>query len=150
MTAATDEAAAGLLDRVRDLVPQLREEAEASEALRRPTDRAVALLRESGVFRALLPERYGGYELDLDTFCEIGLALGQADISLAWWTTFLVEHHWIFCHFPESFTKTLFADLEPVLAPAAIAGESSCRRVDGGFVLDGRWRWGAAPPTARG
>ncbi|MEM7411359.1 MAG: hypothetical protein AAF430_14065 [Myxococcota bacterium] len=143
MSAAANERAAQLLERVRAVVPQLAEEAAASEELRRPTDRAVELVRDSGVFRALLPREYGGDALDLDTFCDVGMTLGEADTSLAWWTTFLVEHNWLFCHFPESFSKSLYADAEPVLAPAAIHGESSCRTVDGGFVLDGRWRWGS-------
>ena len=109
--------------------------------LRRPTDRAIELLEASGVFELMVPRCYGGLELDLDTFLEVGLALAEADTSLAWVTTFCIEHSWMFCQFPESFQRELFADRRHVLAPATIAPSGMARPVEGGFELSGRWQW---------
>ena len=132
---------AELLARVRAAIGEIAAEAAESERLRRPSDRAMEVIEQTGVFRALLPETYGGDELDIVDFAEIGMALGEADMSLAWVTTFLMEHNWILSHFPESFQKSLFESHPYVLAPAALAGEAQVESVEGGYVLNGRWRW---------
>ena len=85
-----------ILERVYQAQPAIASEAAASERLRQPTDRAMELIEATGVFRALVPETYGGAGLDITDFAEIGMALGEADISLAWVTTFLTEHCWLF------------------------------------------------------
>jgi len=132
-----------LLDSVRAALPGLEAEAAESERLRRPTDRAIEILRGTRCLEQLVPRKYGGLELDLDSFLECAMTLGEADASLAWVANFYTEHNWLFCHMPEEFQRELFSQRPCVLAPAAIAGESSVREVDGGFVLDGRWRFGS-------
>ena len=107
-----------LLERVESLVPALAAQAAEAERLRRPTDAAIRMLEEAGVFRLMVPRRYGGLELDLDTFLDVGLALGEADTSLAWVACFCVEHNWMLCQFPESFQRELYAGTSHVLAPA--------------------------------
>jgi len=124
------------------VVPRLAAEAAESERLRRPTDAAIRLLEETGVFRLMVPRCHGGLELDLEDFLEVGLALGEADTSLAWVTTFYVEHNWMFCQFPEAFQKELFAERGYVLAPGTIAPHGEARSEDDGYRLSGRWQWG--------
>jgi len=142
MSGATTDAQE-LLERVRGLVPALAADAEESERLRRPTDAQIRALEDAGVFRMMVPRCFGGYELDLDDFLEVGLALAAADISIAWVTTFCIEHNWMFCQFPESFQKELFAgDVDWVLAPGAIAPNGRAQREPGGYRLKGRWQWG--------
>ncbi len=131
-----------LVERVRGVVPLLASEAEEAERLRRPTDAAIAALRETGVFELMVPRRHGGLELDLDTFLQVGLLLARADTSIAWVTTFYVEHNWMLCQLPETFQRALYADRSHVLAPAAIAPTGEGRRDDGGYRLSGRWRFG--------
>ena len=135
-------AAADLVERIRALVPQLAAEAPEAERLRRPTDAAMRALAEAGFFRLMVPRCFGGLELDLDAFLEAGLALGEADASLAWVACFCVEHNWMLCQFPESFQRALYAAGEPVLAPAVIAPSGRARKVEGGHRLSGRWQWG--------
>jgi alkylation response protein AidB-like acyl-CoA dehydrogenase len=127
---------------VRAIVPELAAQAAEGEQLRRIPAAAWAAIEETGVFRLMTPKCYGGYELDLDSFLEVGLAIAEADISTAWVTTFLIEHNWLFAQFPESFQKALYADTSYVLAPGAIAPVGGAKRVDGGYRLNGRWAWG--------
>jgi alkylation response protein AidB-like acyl-CoA dehydrogenase len=141
MTALPPEGAA-LLERIRALLPALAAEAAESERLRRPTDRAIRMLEEAGLFRMMVPRRFGGMELDIDTFLEVGLALGRADTSLAWVATFCVEHNWMFCQFPEPFQCQLYSDRSYVLAPGVIAPTGQASEEPGGYRLKGRWQWG--------
>lgn len=134
--------AADLVKRVAAQVPFLAEQADAGERQRQLTDEAVAALEETGVFRLMVPRAHGGLELDLDAFVEVGLTVAKADISTAWITTFLIEHNWILCQYPESFQAELFADRSYVLAPGAVAPTGQAQAVDGGYRLSGRWGWG--------
>jgi 3-hydroxy-9,10-secoandrosta-1,3,5(10)-triene-9,17-dione monooxygenase len=133
---------AALLERVRALLPALAAEAAESERLRRPTDAAIEMLVDSGVFRMMVPRAYGGLELDLDTFVEVGLALGEADASLAWVGNFCIEHNWMLCNFPERFQRELYAGKSHILAPGVIAPTGMATREDGGWRVKGRWQWG--------
>ena len=56
------------LGRVRDLVPTIRERTARAERLRRLPDETLADFQEAGLFRAMQPKRYGGFELDPGTF----------------------------------------------------------------------------------
>jgi alkylation response protein AidB-like acyl-CoA dehydrogenase len=131
-----------LLERIRALVPELAAQAAESERLRRPTDAAIRMLEDSGLFRMMVPRVYGGMELDLDTFLEVGLTLGEADMSLAWVATFCVEHNWMLCQFPESFQRELYAGKSHILAPGVVAPTGVAGSDGGGYRLQGRWKWG--------
>jgi len=137
-----------LLARVRTALPALEAEAEACELARRPTKAALETLEATGIFRLFVPRARGGFELDLDVFLACGLALGEADMSLAWVASFLVEHNWLLCQYPESFQRELFASRSYVLAPAAINGESTVESDGDGFRLTGRWRWASGSTGA--
>ena len=41
-------------------------------------------MQAAGLFRVLQPKRWGGYELDLQTFYDILMTLAEADMSTAW------------------------------------------------------------------
>ncbi|MFT5442529.1 MAG: 3-hydroxy-9,10-secoandrosta-1,3,5(10)-triene-9,17-dione monooxygenase [Myxococcota bacterium] len=130
-----------LIERARALAPLLAEHAEEAERLRRPHDKVIAALKEAEIFKLMVPRSHGGFELDLDTFLEVGLALAEGDASMAWVTTFYIEHCWMFCHFPLEFQEELFAGRGYALAPASIAIGGKAVMVEGGFRLTGRWPW---------
>lgn len=123
------------------LVPLLAEHARRSEVDRRPADEVIGATRAAGVFDLMVPARYGGAGLDLDTFFETVLRLSEADASAAWIIAFYIEHNWMLCQFPEAFQRELFADRTHVLAPAMLSPAGTARQVDGGYRLDGRWQW---------
>lgn len=131
-----------LLERIQALLSALAAQAAESERLRRPSDEAIRMLEDSGLFRMMVPRAYGGLELDLDTFLEVGLALGEADTSLAWVASFCVEHNWMLCQFPEAFQRELYTGKSHILAPGVIAPTGVAVREDGGYRLRGRWQWG--------
>jgi len=135
-----------LAERARKLAPLLAEHAREAEQQRRPDDRVIQALREARIFDLMVPTCYGGLELDLDTFLEVGLALSEGDASMAWVSTFYIEHNWMFCQFPESFQRELFADRSHVLAPASIAPTGHWSEVEGGYRLSGRWQWATGAP----
>ena len=130
-----------LVARARALTPMLAAHAAEAERLRKPVDAVIKALEEAEVFKLMVPRRYGGLELDLDTFFEVGVALGEGDASMAWVTNFYIEHNWILCQFPASFQQGLFTGRSYVLAPAMLAPSGVATREGEGYRLRGRWQW---------
>ena len=60
-----DEEARALVERVAAIVPDLAAQAREGEQQRRVADAAWSAIEETGVFRMMVPRRYGGLELDL-------------------------------------------------------------------------------------
>jgi alkylation response protein AidB-like acyl-CoA dehydrogenase len=130
-----------LVDHARLLAPLLAEHAAEAERLRQPHDAVIEALEQAGIFELMVPRRFGGRELDLDTFLEVGLALAEGDASMSWVTTFYIEHNWMFSQFPEPFQKELFEGRTYVLAPGSVAPSGVAQPEPGGFRLDGRWQF---------
>src|SRR5262252_9071743 len=107
-----------LAARGRALTSLLATHAAEAERIRKPVDAVIHTLEEAEIFKLMVPRCYGGLELDLDTFFEVGVALGEGDTSMAWVANFYIEHNWILCQFPASFQQELFATRSYVLAPA--------------------------------
>ncbi|HET6953493.1 MAG TPA: hypothetical protein VFI47_24155 [Acidimicrobiales bacterium] len=131
-----------LVARARALTPLLAAHAREAELARRPSDEVIEALRAARIFDLMVPECHGGLELDLDTFLDVGLALGEGDAAMAWVSTFYIEHNWMFCQFPAAFQKELYAEASHVLAPAAISPGGTAQAVAGGYRLTGRYPWG--------
>jgi alkylation response protein AidB-like acyl-CoA dehydrogenase len=133
----------GLVERVRALTPMIASTSFEAEAQRRPLNEVIDALKATGVFRSFVPARYGGYEIDLSTFLDIGFAVAHADPSMGWITTFYMEHNWLLTMFPEDLQDEIFGSQRYVLAPGSV--NPSGRAVpqdDGSFVLSGRWQFG--------
>ena len=84
-----------LLERVNALLPAITARALESEKQRRPHDDTVRELVDSGIMQTLVPKRFGGHELGLDTLTGIGRALSSACMSTGWVTAFYLGHNWV-------------------------------------------------------
>src|SRR5437764_8220620 len=82
------------LGRVRDLLSAIRERAARAEALRQLPDETFADFQEAGLFRALQPRRYGGYELDPGVFYQAVVEIGAVCGSSAWILGVIGVHNW--------------------------------------------------------
>ena len=133
---------AGLVDRVRTLLPLVAENADEAERQRKPVDEVMAAICDAGVFHAHVPARYGGYEIDPDPFIDIGLMISKACTSTGWVTSFCMEHNWMLAQFPPEAQEAIFGNQPYIIAPGSISPTGKADRVEGGFRLNGRWAWG--------
>ena len=88
------------LNRARTLIPAIRERAPSMEQLRRLPDETFKEFQEAGLFRAIQPKRYGGYELDPGVFFQAGVEIGTVCGSSAWCLTVVGVHNWQLGLFP--------------------------------------------------
>jgi 3-hydroxy-9,10-secoandrosta-1,3,5(10)-triene-9,17-dione monooxygenase len=131
-----------LVERVRALTPMVAEHAEQAEQERKPVDEVISALEATDVFKAYVPKRFGGFEIDTDTFIDIGLAVSEGCTSTGWVTTFYMEHNWMLAQFPPEAQQEIFGKQPYVLAPGSITPNGRAKRTDDGYTLSGQWGWG--------
>jgi 3-hydroxy-9,10-secoandrosta-1,3,5(10)-triene-9,17-dione monooxygenase len=129
----------GYLERVRSLLPALRERAAHAEQLRRLPDETFAEFQEAGLFRALQPRRYGGYELDPGTFYQAVVEVGTACGSSAWILGVIGVHNWHLAIFPPQAQEDVWGSDSSVQLSTSLAPTGTVKRVTGGYRLSGRW-----------
>jgi len=135
--------ASGLLERIRALVPLVAERAADAEARRKPDDDVIEALKASGVFRSFVPRRHGGYEIDLELFVDVGIAISEACASTGWITTFYMEHNWLLGMFSRELQDEIFSRQPWVLAPGSVNPKDGNATPKGdGYELTGHWRFG--------
>ncbi len=139
-----DQDQSGLLDRIASLVPEIAAAAPKAEEQGALCPDVFKKIEDTGVFRSLVPARFGGYEIDMDLYIDIGLTLGRACVSTAWNTLFLIEHNHLLTGYSEEFQQELFGSQPYVLMAGAVnpAG-GTAEPVDGGYIVNGRWPFGS-------
>jgi 3-hydroxy-9,10-secoandrosta-1,3,5(10)-triene-9,17-dione monooxygenase len=127
------------LDRIRALLPALCERAAETERMRRLPDTTLRDFQEAGLFRALQPKRYGGYELDPDTFYQAVMDMGTVCGSSAWILSVVGIHNWQLGLFHPQAQEDVWHDDTSALLSTSLAPTGTVERVEGGFRLYGRW-----------
>jgi alkylation response protein AidB-like acyl-CoA dehydrogenase len=133
--AATEQ---GLLERTRELLPMLRENAPRCERERRIVDENIEALTDAGVFRMTVGRHFGGYESSVRTQFEVLSEIATACPSTSWVATILTAMLWNAGMFADEAQEELFADPR-VRVASVFAPGGQAREVDGGVVVSGRW-----------
>jgi len=129
-----------MVRRAHGLVPVLRERAETAEQLRRIPDETERDLHRLGLLRVMQPARVGGAELPLETLVEICAIVGAACPSTAWNLGNLGSHHWMLGFFdPRAQDELWDVSTDVVIATSLAFPQGRARKVDGGYMVNGRW-----------
>jgi 3-hydroxy-9,10-secoandrosta-1,3,5(10)-triene-9,17-dione monooxygenase len=102
-------------------------------------DETVKDFQEAGLFRAMQPRRYGGYELDPGTFFQAVIEAGTVCGSSAWILGVVGVHDWQLGLFHPQAQEDVWGDDTSVQLSTSLAPTGTVERVDGGFRLRGRW-----------
>lgn len=149
---SADELAAttpdALVARIRALKDLIADRAGAAERNRRPDDDVWAALRRSGYFYIYVPRRFGGLEFDPDTYISATLPIAEACPSTGWTACFAAEHNWFVAQLPLETQAEVWGKTPYIIAPSAAFPPGKAERVDGGFRLTGRWKWGTVVMNA--
>jgi 3-hydroxy-9,10-secoandrosta-1,3,5(10)-triene-9,17-dione monooxygenase len=127
------------LDHVHALLPTLRERAMYAERLRRLPNETIKDFQEAGLFRAMQPKPYGGYELDPEVFYRAIMEMGTACGSSAWILGVVGIHNWQLGLFHPQAQEDVWGDDTSALLSTSLAPTGTVESVDGGFRLRGRW-----------
>lgn len=138
-----------LLKNARELLPVLRERAAATEDARRLSAETVQDLQDADLFRVMQPAIWGGFELDPQTFLEIGMTLASACGSTGWVYSILCVHSWELGCMSRRAQEEVWADDCTTLISSSYAPTGLVEAVDGGYRLSGRWQFSTGCESAR-
>lgn len=127
------------LGRVRKLLPVVRERALRAEQLRRMPDETIADFQEAGLFRAMQPRLYGGFELDPGVFYQAVAEIGAECGSTGWIFGVIGVHNWHLAIMPPQAQEDVWGEDGSVQLSTSLAPTGTVARVGGGFRLSGRW-----------
>jgi 3-hydroxy-9,10-secoandrosta-1,3,5(10)-triene-9,17-dione monooxygenase len=126
--------------RARDIVPILRERAQAAEDARMLIRENEQLLHETGLFRFHQPKAFGGMELSFVALVDIAAEIARGCPSTAWNVGNLACHHWILGYYaPETQHEVWDTNPDALIASSIALAAGRARKVDGGFIVNGRW-----------
>lgn len=135
--------------RAQEIVPILRERAQQTEDARKLIQENEQLLHESGLFRFHQPKAFGGMELDFVAVVDIPAELGRGCPSTAWNVGNLACHHWMLGYYdPETQHEVWDANPDALIASSIALAAGRGRKVDGGFIVNGRWPFSSAVDNA--
>ena len=121
-------------------MPVLRERAQASEDARVLIRENEQLLHETGLFRFHQPKAFGGMELPFVAIFDILAEIARGCPSTAWNVGNLGCHHWILGYYePETQHEVWDANPDTLIASSIALAAGRARKVDGGFIVNGRW-----------
>jgi len=138
-TAAPAPTSAELIARARNFIPKLIECSAETDRDRRVPHRVVDEMREAGLFRALQPKRWGGYETDVGTYYEIEMALAEGDMSAGWIYGVVGVTQWVMALLDDRAAQDVWSKDSNTLVGLSLAPAGKITPVEGGFRMSGRW-----------
>ncbi len=140
--------AAELLRRARALIPAVAASASDGERDRRVPPPVIDALKSAGIFRALQPRRWGGYELTPTALYDVEMAIGEGDMSTAWVVGVLGIIPWAVALFDDRAAEEVWGSDNSTLVCCALRRAGTATPVEGGFRLGGRWRYASGSAHA--
>jgi len=128
-----------LVTRAERLRQLLADNAQQGAADRRVTEASIAALAEAGLFKVMLPRRYGGYEAGVRTSLDVMAAVAYGD-GAAGWVVSLVNHSaWDIGLCPTRVQDDVFGADPDARVCGSLAPVGTAVAVEGGVRLSGRW-----------
>ncbi|KPL67907.1 hypothetical protein SZ64_07115 [Erythrobacter sp. SG61-1L] len=135
--------AADILANVRELTPAIMERSGEIEQLRRLPGDLVAQLRQAGVFRMARSRAKGGPQMSLPQQLRVIEELAYADSSVGWCVKIGADSGLIAEYLPPDISAELLPSPDSITAGQFTAGRGRLDRVDGGYLLTGRFPFGS-------
>jgi indole-3-acetate monooxygenase len=136
---AMNNAAARILEGVRDLAPKIAARAPEIEGGRRLPNDLLAQLRTLGLFRMLVPRRLAGYALDAPSVIEILTELASADGATAWTVMIGCHAPLVFAGFQNETFESIYARGPDVIGGGSTTPRGTIEPHDTGWRVGGRW-----------
>lgn len=128
-----------LVARAAEMFPRLRERAATCEADNKVADATIAEFQEAGFFKILQPRRFGGYEMDVETFYDVQMKVAEGCMSSAWVLGVVAVHNWQLALFAPEAQDDVWAKDPTTLISSSYMPKAQVTAVDGGYRISGRW-----------
>ena len=129
-----------VIARATALVPLIRQHAEKTSEDRRVVPEVITALEDARLFGLLAPRRLGGQETNVRTMMECIAEIARGDGSTAWAAALLNVCSWFATTFSDEAQHDMFAT-PGAKACGIFSPPLSSQRVDGGYLVSGRWAY---------
>jgi 3-hydroxy-9,10-secoandrosta-1,3,5(10)-triene-9,17-dione monooxygenase len=133
---------AKLVERAREIAPQLRQRVKEMDQLRRLPEATVKELLEAKLFQLTTPRIYGGHQVDMRTFLDVVAEIGRGDASTAWVLALTNVCTWLATViYPETTLQEIFSTEGGARICAQLTPrQCTIKRVEGGYFIEkGLW-----------
>ncbi|WP_422367466.1 acyl-CoA dehydrogenase family protein [Pelagibius sp.] len=124
------------------ILSDIRARATEFQALRHIPQDVVDQFKSLGVYRAFVPERFGGDAKSPAQFCRLIEDISAADASAGWVASFGVSATYLATLPQETYTKIFSENPDAVFAGAMFPPQPA-KTVPGGYEVRGQWPWGS-------
>jgi len=146
---STDNSAATLLERARQLQPLIEGAADRIEKEREIPAGVLAALHDSRLFRMLIPRSCDGEELEPAAFFEVMEAIATADASVAWCIGQGSGVSMAAAYLKPEVAHEIFGAPDAVVASGPPDRNSKAIVVDGGYRVTGTWTFASGSRHAQ-
>ncbi len=143
-TTAAKPSVEELCARTEALLPGWRERATDAERERKLPKDTIDELYDAGLLQLFAPARYGGLELDWPAIVHTSRVAARACASTGWMISVVGGHIAIAARFPKVVQDEMFKDRDrQVVTTASAQTTGTITKEDGGYRLNGVWRFGS-------
>lgn len=132
-----------------ELQGRITERAEKTENLGSVPKESIQELQEIGFLRLLHPEAFGGGQADPVTFFSGVRDLSAVCGATGWVASLLGVHAWHLALFPIQAQEEVWGEDQSTLLCSSYAPTGDITRVDGGYMVTGRWSFSSGCEHAR-
>lgn len=129
-----------LVERATKLAPLLRSRARWIDENRRLPDDVIDAIEESSLLNMQVPAQYGGYESSTRDFVDVLAEVARGNTSVAFCLSIYASLTWMTALWPDEALDEVFATPN-VRVSGTTAPSGTATKVDGGWVLNGTWRF---------
>ncbi|MCH8531802.1 MAG: flavin-dependent monooxygenase [Saccharospirillum sp.] len=147
MTMTIDKSLWGGTEAFDHLLLDIRNRRQEFESQRYISQDIIERFKEIGVYRAMVPRIYGGDEKSPRQFLEMVEAVAAADGSAGWVASFGMSPAYL-AALPEATVTRIWRESPDIVFAGGIFPPQKVKRVDGGFKVTGRWKFGSGSPGA--
>ena len=130
-----------LLQRIGDLVPDLRERAQEAEDLRQIPQQTLDDVWATGYLSAFRTRYFGGPGLGLSALANGARILAHGCASTAWTMVFLAQHTWMFAKANLELQQELLGGERPGMQAGALGRLGVAVPVPGGYAVSAKSDW---------
>lgn len=130
---------AEIVERAQQMIPWLREQADAVEQARMVPEATIQAFKDAGFFRILQPRRWGGYEMSPNVLNKVLMELARGCPSSAWNVMVLGVHPFEVGLLDPRCGDELWSEDDTRLVSSSYAPFGTVEKVEGGYRLNGEW-----------
>ena len=130
-----------LIERARKLAPLLEKNAASAESNRRVADESIAAIRAAGLYKIMVPRRYGGLQTDIRTKLDVSRELARACGSTAWVSTLMNVCAWFAGLASAEAQNDIWGNDPDARVAGVFTANGTARPAEGGQTVSGRWAW---------